>query len=1092
MAKISSTIELQDRMSQPLNNIVNSMQSAVNVANKLNDTAIDFNVKNAQHDISGMVAQLQDLQAEQQKISNISSDLCVVPDKTRKEIREAAHEVERLKAALEYANPSDDTYNLQIQSIEKSMDKLKAKQESLLSSLAGDFQNTGAQPTWTSNNFDVFSTTGAERYAQEIQSLNTYMQQLYGTQQQITQQAQNTDLFPDNMVADLNTLQGKIEAIRAKIQQIENNPLNVASDSANAQLEQLRNQLHQMTAEQNELNSAVANMDVSSANSAYQRLSSTVANTERYIRDNTDAQGQFTSAIQESTAASSNLMSSIKGLIAAYATVQSAKKVIDISDTLTQTTARLNMMNDGLQTTEQLQQMIYAAAERSRGSYQATADAVSKMGIMARDAFNSNAELVAFSEQLNKQFTIAGTSAEGVSAAMLQLTQAMGSGVLRGEELNSVFEQAPTIIQTIADYLNVPIGQIRAMAQEGQLSATVVKNALLTAADETNAKFESMPKTFGQIWTSMKNQALMAFQPILQRLNQIANSKAFNQFVNSAVGALSQLANVLTTVFDMVVKVGSFISENWSLIAPIVYGIVGAVVAYNAALAINNAIQGISNFQKKIEERLTYNLVKAKIEAAGATYAGIAALQGEALARQLAIIGITEEQFATYGATTAQNAFNAALYACPLTWIILAIIAVIALIYIVIGVINKVCDTQISATGVIMGTLATIGAYLFNCIAYWWNIISAFIEFFVNVWKNPEYAFKAFVVNIANAFLNFCLAIVQGNGAAIGVIVGAWYAFCQIIHNIIAAVYNFFAAGIEAIVNGWNQCVYAVQCVLYNIADAAFNVAQGAANSFDAAASSIANAFIGAANTAISAINSIINVLNKIPGISIGTVSKLSTVSYHGAGNAVAAAKSNLSRPTAPTTFSLNRMDIGSISDAYNAGNQAGQDFAAGFEGTVANIQAGMQDWLGEKPEDYWEAPKLDYINLGDAAKAGYNFGSGIEDKLSNFGIGNTEDIQNALNDIAGNTADGADGAKDAADKAGKAAEKLDCTDEELKYLRDIAERDVINRFTTAELKVEFHNENNINSDLDIDGVVDTITEKVSEQLEIVAEGVYT
>ena len=194
------------------------------------------------------------------------------------------------------------------------------------------------------------------------------------------------------------------------------------------------------------------------------------------------------------------------------------------------------------------------------------------------------------------------------------------------------------------------------------------------------------------------------------------------------------------------------------------------------------------------------------------------------------------EQGATFAATAAQYGFNAALYACPLTWIILAIIAIIALFYVVIAVINKVCDTQISATGIIMGTLATIGAYLFNIIAFWWNIISAFIEFFVNVWKNPEYAIKAFIVNIINAFLNFFMAIVQGNGAAIGVIVGAWYAFCQIIHNIVAAVYNFFASGVEAIVNGWNQGVYTIQNAIYNIEDAALNVAQGAANSFDAAA----------------------------------------------------------------------------------------------------------------------------------------------------------------------------------------------------------------------------------------------------------------
>ena len=386
-----------------------------------------------------------------------------------------------------------------------------------------------------------------------------------------------------------------------------------------------------------------------------------------------------------------------------------------------------------------------------------------------------------------------------------------------------------------------------------------------------------------------------------------------------------------------------------------------------------------------------------------------------------------------------------------------------------------------------MGTLATIGAYLFNIIAFWWNIISAFIEFFVNVWKNPEYAIKAFIVNIINAFLNFFMAIVQGNGAAIGVIVGAWYAFCQIIHNIVAAVYNFFASGVEAIVNGWNQGVYTIQNAIYNIEDAALNVAQGAANSFDAAASAIANVFVGAANTAISAINSIVDVLNKIPGITIGSVSKLSTASYHGAGNAVASVRSNVSRPTAPTTFSINKMDIGSVSDAYNAGNQAGQDFASGFESTVADIQNGMQSWLGDKPENYWEAQKLDSINLGDAWNAGYNFGAGVEDKLSNFDLNSLTDLgntENLLNDIAGSGGD-------TADNTGKMADALDCTDEELKYLRDIAERDAINRFTTAEIHVDMTNNNTVNSDVDLDGMIDYLASGVQEAMEVAAEGVH-
>ena len=183
-------------------------------------------------------------------------------------------------------------------------------------------------------------------------------------------------------------------------------------------------------------------------------------------------------------------------------------QILSLSDGLVATRARLDLMNDGLQTTEELQDMIMKSANRSRASYLSTADAVAKMGITAKDAFSSNQELIDFAELVNKQFTISGTEAAGIDAAMLQLTQAMGSGVLRGEELNSIFEQAPTIIQTIADYLDVPIGKIREMASEGKITSTIVKNAMLASADEINAKFESMPMTFAQVWELAKNIAL--------------------------------------------------------------------------------------------------------------------------------------------------------------------------------------------------------------------------------------------------------------------------------------------------------------------------------------------------------------------------------------------------------------------------------------------------------------------------------------------------------------------------------------------------------------------------------------------------------
>lgn len=219
-----------------------------------------------------------------------------------------------------------------------------------------------------------------------------------------------------------------------------------------------------------------------------------------------------------------NLTASLKKLGAAFLGSKLVSGIVSMSDEMTQTTARLNLMNDGLQSTADLQELIYQSAMRSRGAYNATADAVAKMGLLAGDAFSSNQETIAFVEQLNKQFKIAGTSAEGQAAAMLQITQAMGSGVLRGEELNSVFEQAPTIIQSIADYLGVSVGEIRSMAQEGELTASVVKSALLSSAEETNQKFSEIPLTWSDVWTQASNMAIMALQPLLEAINWVANN----------------------------------------------------------------------------------------------------------------------------------------------------------------------------------------------------------------------------------------------------------------------------------------------------------------------------------------------------------------------------------------------------------------------------------------------------------------------------------------------------------------------------------------------------------------------------------------
>jgi tape measure domain-containing protein len=605
---------------------------------------------------------------------------------------------------------------------------------------------------WQSDSMDVFTTSGVERFQQEIQSANNMLNTLNTTQERIAATAAGTDMFPASAVADMNSMQSRLQAIQQRIQQIESNPMNLGTDTANAELEQLRSQLNQAVQNQEDLNRAMERMDVSAANEAYLRLSSTVSNTERYIRDNTDEQGRFNRAIDEGTQGAGDLMNMIKGAVAAYASVQTIGKVMDLSDQLTSTTARLNLMNDGLQTTQDLQNMIYLSAERSRGAYQATADAVSKLGLMAGDAFSSSEEIIAFTEQLNKQFTIAGTETAGIEAAMLQLTQAMGSGVLRGEEYNSILEQAPNIIQAIADYMEVPKGQLKDMAAEGEITAEIVKNAMFAAADETNAKFEAMPKTFSQIWTSFQNTALMAFQPVLQRLNDVANSEAFQTFINGAIEALSMVAGIVVEIFNLIASVGTMIADNWSWLSPIIYGVAAALLVYYGRLM----------------------LVRGAELALAAVQGVVAVAKGILAAATMLVTG------ATWAQTTAQYGLNAAMYACPIVWIIILIIALIALFYAAVAAVNKFAGTSVSATGIICGVFMVAAAFIGNLFValinfvidifvVLWNFIAAFANFFGNVFNDPVGAIARLFFDLVDTVLS----LLQSLASAIDTIFGS-------------------------------------------------------------------------------------------------------------------------------------------------------------------------------------------------------------------------------------------------------------------------------------------------------------------------------
>lgn len=476
---------------------------------------------------------------------------------------------------------------------------------------------------------------------------------------------------------------------------------------------------------------------------------------EQNIRDANDQQQRFNHSIRGGTSAADGLWQKMKGIAATVGGMIGLKQALETSDQLTQTNARLNnaliKFDDG-GSIKELEAKVMASAQRSRAYYMDTAAAVAKLGTNARDAFTNMDEVIAFSELVNKSFVIGGAGAQEQSAAMLQLTQAMASGVLRGEELNSIFENAPGIIQSIAKYLDVPIGQIRTMASEGQITADIVKNAMFEAAGDIERNFSNIPKTWEQIWTGMKNKALSIFAPILNKLNQIANSSKFETVSNGVIGALAAIASVATVVLDLLITGASWVVDNWGWIAPIVLGVAGAYIVLHGAVIAYNAVQTIGNTLAKIST-----------------------------ARSAIKSGLTlAEAAATTTATGAQVGLNAALLACPITWIIIGIIALIALFYAAVAAVNHFAGTSVSATGIICGAFMAALAVIGNIfVALWnlvvdvfvmiYNLVATVANFIGNVFNDPVGAVCRLFFDLADTVLS----VLQALASAIDTIFGS-------------------------------------------------------------------------------------------------------------------------------------------------------------------------------------------------------------------------------------------------------------------------------------------------------------------------------
>ena len=337
--------------------------------------------------------------------------------------------------------------------------------------------------------------------------------------------------------------------------------------------------LNQARAGLGEVNLAVREMEEN-----YRRAAQQEQQVTRNIRQSTQAEQQLNASIRGGNDALDDMVGKAKNLAATIGASVGLKKLIELSDQMTSTTARLNFIVDDGGSVEALEAKIMASAQRSRAAYLDTASAIASMGANAGAAFTSNDELIAFMEQVNKQFVIGGASAQGQAAAMLQLTQAMAAGALRGEELNSILENAPGIARAIEQYMGVAEGSIKSYAEKGAVSATVVKNALLSIADETNAKFNGMAMTWGQVWTQMGNIALKVTQPLLTAINWLANNLSVIGPILLGLGTaflVFQIAAVATAAYHAVVNL---LSIGFGVLTGNTAAASAAVFTFNSAL----------------------------------------------------------------------------------------------------------------------------------------------------------------------------------------------------------------------------------------------------------------------------------------------------------------------------------------------------------------------------------------------------------------------------------------------------------------------------------------------------------------------------
>ena len=841
---------------------------------------------------------------------------------------------------------------------------------------------------WQSDSLDVFTNSGIERFEQEVQSTNTMLNTLNQIQTQIAAKAAQTNIFPPNMVTDMNGMQTRLQAIQGRIQTIESNPMNMGTDTANAELERLRMQLNQAIQEQELMNQAVNDMDVQAANEAYQRLSQIVGNTERHIRDNVDEQGRLNNEIEEGVDNASQLKNMIAGAISAFAGLAILRKARDwIDDCTAAFNTQLNAET----------QLISVLANMLDEDYVAQFEVD-----VSADTTAAVEEINAIQNEVSEVTVPVTAEAKALTAAYDQITgkasEIQGRGIYGDEimiagaaEFATYFSDTDAITMMMDTLSNYAVGMSGGGALDasamvgyatdlgkimsGAYGAMTKKGFEFTDAQkaivEGEATREQIVSALGEEYLDMSSD-MQAAAAISQVIDE-AWGGLYETMSNTPEGEIIQMNNTWGDMMEVVGKqlypyvllfvnaitenwptiqvmpdatttglqymLGFFswlvagaigfaqaVADNWGWISPFIYGIVGALAVYGTYLAITKGLEWASVASK----------------GAMAVWEGIHAA------------AIWATTGATWAEVTAQQGLNAAMYACPIVWIIVLIIALIALFYAAVAAVNKFAGTSYSATGIICGLFAAAAAFIGNLFVAvvnigidafvgLWNFIAVFANFFANVFIDPVGAIARLFFDLADIVLG-------------------------ILGTIASAIDTLFGSNLKNVVSGWRDSL------------------------------------------------------------------------------------------------------SGWVDETFGQGVEV----------------------MGRRDSSELH---LQRFEIGAAWNSGYSFGEGIENKISDFNpssLFGTTDIPSASDYANALTSGGiGSGIEDIAGNTGAMADAMDITGEELKYLRDIAEQEAINRFTTAEVNIEQTNHNTIKNGMDLDGVVSGLTDAVNEAIEISTEGVH-